>query len=132
MLHSVPDRKSSRSLLQWSAVTAVVAISLFIVIQRPWITAPPIASSSAIEGYATLILKAQKTFFAAQKSYASTLEQLKIEVPPPGVTVDYRGSSPLGFCWLARTGNGVWYTISQTRVARSEQAISARPPTACL
>ena len=137
-----------QSTFRWGVVVAVsaVVVASFVVIQRPRsteiasdsaapspvvVSSAAIATSAAIESYAALVLKAQKKFFIAQQRYASTLEQLKLEAPTPGVTIDYRGSSPLGFCWLARTGSGVWYTISQTRVARSDQAVSAAPPISC-
>jgi hypothetical protein len=89
-----------------------------------------IVSSAAVEQYAARVLVAQKSFFALGQRYASRVEQLKLE-PPTGVTVDYRGSSPLGFCWLARTNHGVWYTISQDRVNRSQQPIAAAAPISC-
>ena len=91
----------------------------------------PIASSTEVERYAGLVQGAQKTYFAARKQYASDLERLGIQPPAAGVVIDYRGSGPLGFCWLARTNNGVWYTISQRRVARSPVTVDAPPPVSC-
>lgn len=93
--------------------------------------AVPITSSAEVESYAGLVQGAQKAYFAAQKQYASDLERLQIQPPTAGVVIDYRGSGPLGYCWLARTDNGVWYTISQRRVARSEVTVADPPPIAC-
>ena len=95
--------------------------------------APPIPAVTAerIEAYAKRILEAQKAFFSVHQQYASDLKQLQFGSPIAGLTIDYRGSSPLGFCWLARTSNGVWYTISQDRVNRSAQSVTAPPPISC-
>ena len=87
-------------------------------------------SSDEIEQYAARILEGQKAFFAVHKQYANRLGQLKL-APTAGMIVDYRGSSPLGFCWLVRTQGGVWYTISQRRVNRTAQPITAPPPISC-
>jgi hypothetical protein len=137
----VADQKSLRSAWFWGAGIGIVAVFgvVTVVVNQPKTAIPvsgiaprlaPKVSSAAIEQYAALILDSQKTFFAAHKQYASRLEQLKLG-PSSGVIVDYRGSSPMGFCWLVRTQGDVWYTVSQRHVNRTTQPITAPPPISC-
>ena len=97
--------------------------------EKPVLVRP--VSTDQIEGYAKRVLKAQRTFYSGRKRHASDLEQLRLGSPVAGLTIDYRGSSLLGFCCLARGSQGVWHTISQRRVNRTAQPITEPPPLTC-
>ena len=99
--------------------------------EKPAVAPVRPVSANQIGTYAERVLEAQRVFYSTRKRYASDLEQLRLGSPVTGVTIDYRGSSPLGFCWLARGSQGVWYTISQLRVNRTAQPVTAPPPITC-
>jgi hypothetical protein len=88
-----------------------------------------------LRAFLSEVSQAQTQHKTQSNTYAADLETLVkagLRPAPVGITVDYRGSSPLGYCWVSRAiGVPVWFTVSQVGVAETDLPSSGPPPTIC-
>jgi hypothetical protein len=93
------------------------------------------ATESGMESYFSAIQAKQLEYFTKTKNHAANVEQLTplgLAAPPQGFTVDYRGSSPLDYCWLGKVqGSVFWFTVSKDVVQRTTLPSDGPPPLSC-
>jgi hypothetical protein len=110
------------------ALSAVVAINLRAATVQP-------STTGDLRAFLTDLATAQTQHKTQFNTYAADLETLVkagLRTPPRDITVDYRGSSPLGYCWVGRAaGASVWFTVSQVGVAETELPTNGPPPAIC-
>jgi hypothetical protein len=93
------------------------------------------ASEAGLQRYLAELQTKQLEYETKNRNYAAKLEDLialGLPAPTPEFTVDYRGSSPLDYCWLAKVQGGEkWFTVSKGAVKRTELAMDGAPPVSC-
>jgi hypothetical protein len=92
-------------------------------------------TESGMESYLSAIQQKQLEYFTKTKNHAANVGELTpigLASPPDGFTVDYRGSSPLDYCWLGKVrGTPFWFTVSKDAVQRTTLLSDGPPPISC-
>jgi hypothetical protein len=92
-------------------------------------------TESGMESYLSAVQQKQLEYFTKNKNHASNVEALTaigLTKPPDGFTIDYRGSSPLDYCWLGKVrGIPLWFTVSKDAVQRTTLPSDGPPPISC-
>jgi hypothetical protein len=93
------------------------------------------ASEAGLQNYLAEVQAKQFEYETKNQGFAARLEDLTaVGLPalPEGFTVDYRGSSPLDYCWLGKVQGGEkWFTVSKDAVKRTDLPMDGAPPVSC-
>jgi hypothetical protein len=93
------------------------------------------SSEEGLRNYLAEVQAKQFEYETKHQGFAAKLEDLTAVGLPPlpqGFTVDYRGSSPLDYCWLGKVEGGEkWFTVSKVGVKRTELPMDGAPPVSC-
>jgi type II secretory pathway pseudopilin PulG len=92
-------------------------------------------SEAGLRDYLAQVQSKQFEYQTQRQNFAAKLEDLQplgLNPVPEGFTIDYRGSSPLDYCWLGKAQNvPVWFTLSKDGVKRTELPRDGAPPISC-
>ncbi len=92
-------------------------------------------SEDGLRGYLESVQQKQLEYQLKHAGFAAKIEDLTpigLADVPEGFTVDYRGSSPLDYCWLGKAQTGkTWFTVSKLAIHRTILPKDGVPPVTC-